>query len=423
VKSVRAGSLQVSAAPGNAEKAFVVFVLLLLLGAFQNLSVTGPIEDLNMGSFAMQLLWSLIYLVTLALYFRSCARPLRTILSVFPLIAVVSFAAISFFWSQDPQLSLRRSIALSLTLVFGVYLASRFEIREHFRLLAWTFSVCIVSSFLFELLGLNPTQEYAGWYGIFDHKNSLGRNMVLGSLVFLFWKKVEPEHRQLAIAGLLASAALILLSRDTTSFVVLPLMLIILPYLQWTLRRSACWAAGGIALLLASGAISVFYLFTHIEWVAGLLGKDPMLTGRLPLWIVSVVMAVRRPWLGYGYSAFWLPDQGYTQRIWHLMGWVIPHAHNGLLELWLELGLVGTALFLVVFAYYVVRASGLVRRNSEPAAAWPLIFLMFLFFENLTESALLSENSIYFVLYATLAAGLYSKGTERSVFTNLALRR
>jgi O-antigen ligase len=105
------------------------------------------------------------------------------------------------------------------------------------------------------------------------------------------------------------------------------------------------------------------------------------------------------------------------------MGWVIPHAHNGLLELWLELGLVGTALFLVVFAYYVVRASGLVRRNSEPAAAWPLIFLMFLFFENLTESALLSENSIYFVLYATLAAGLYSKGTERSVFTNLALRR
>ena len=407
--------LQVSAAPGNAEKAFVVFVLLLSVGAFQNLKITGPIEGPNMGSLGMQILWSLIYLVTLVLYFRNRERPLRTLFSVSPLIAVVSFAMASVFWSEDPQLSLRRAIALGLTLVFGVYLASRFHPREQFRLLAWCFAFCIIFSFIFELLGLNPSQADPGWYGIFYQKNSLGSSMLLGGLVFLSWKKLEPEHKKLASTGFFACAALMLLSRDTTALVVLAAMSVLLPYLQWAMRKSARLAVGSITFLLATGTILIFYLFKHLEWVTGILGKDPMLTGRVPLWIVSTLMALRRPWLGYGFSAFWLPDEPYTQRMWHLLGWMAPHAHNGVLELWLELGIVGTGLFLFVFAHYVVRALQLLRRNSEPAAAWPLIFLMFLFFVSLTESSLLSENSVYFILYVAAGVAMYAKGTIPSV--------
>ena len=67
--------------PGNAEKTFVVFVLLLSLGTFMNLTVTGPVETQNMGMVGMQILWSLLYLVTLALYIRSCSRPVRQLLT------------------------------------------------------------------------------------------------------------------------------------------------------------------------------------------------------------------------------------------------------------------------------------------------------------------------------------------------------
>src|ERR1700704_2053838 len=170
--------LQTATAPGNAEKAFVILVLLLSLGAFMNLTVTGPIETQNMGMLGMQILWSFLYVITLVLYFRHCHKPVRTLFVVTPLIAVLAFAFASFFWSQAPGLTLRRSIALALSLVFGVYLASRFSQREQFRLLAWAFSVCIVFSFLFEVLGLNPSQGYPGWYGVFDIKNELGQAMV-----------------------------------------------------------------------------------------------------------------------------------------------------------------------------------------------------------------------------------------------------
>lgn len=412
MKSTIDGSLQVSAAPGNAEKAFVVFVLLLSLGAFQNLRVTGPVETQNMGSSGMQVLWSFVYLITLALYFRHCGSPLRTLFSVFPVIAVVSYAVASVFWSQAPGLSLRRSIALSLTLVFGVYLASRFHPRVQFRLLAWSFAFCIIFSFLFELLGLNPSQGYPGWYGVFDIKNQLGQNMVISTLVFWFWKKLEPEHRALANTGCLASVALLAFSLAMTAVSVFAVLIVLLPYLRWTMRKSVRRVVGGITFLIGAGTIALQYAVTHVDYVTGLLGKDPAMTGRLPLWIVSVVMAVRRPWLGYGFNAFWLPDEGYTQRIWRMLSWMPPQAHNGVLELWLELGLLGTVLFLSVFAYYFARALLFLRHSPRPAAAWPIMFLMFLFLTNLTTAFYLVPNGLDFILFVAIAANLYPRDRE-----------
>ena len=70
---------QVPTAPGSAEKAFVVMVLLLSLGAFMNLTITGPIETQNMGMWGMQILWSFLYVITLVLYARNCDRPFRGI--------------------------------------------------------------------------------------------------------------------------------------------------------------------------------------------------------------------------------------------------------------------------------------------------------------------------------------------------------
>jgi O-antigen ligase len=401
-----------STGPGQIEKAFVVLVLLLSLGAFTNLTITGSIESQNMGSSGMQILWSLVYLVTLVLYFRKCGNPLRTLFSVFPIIAVVTFAFASVLWSQDSALTARRSIALALTLVFGVYFAARFSQKEQFRLLAWAFGVCIIFSFIFELFGVNPSEEIPGWYGVFDIKNQLGQDMVISALVFWFWKKLEPEHRALANTGCLASVALLALSLAMTAVSVFAVLIVLMPYLQWTMRRSVRRMLGGLTFLVGAGIVTLQYVVTHLDYVTGLLGKDPALTGRVPLWIVSVLMAVRRPWLGYGFSAFWLPDEGYTQRIWHLLSWMPPQAHNGVLELWLELGLVGTVLFLSVLAYYFARALHFLRHSSGPVAAWPIMFLMFLFFTNLTTAFYLVPNGLDFILFVAIAANLYPRDRE-----------
>jgi exopolysaccharide production protein ExoQ len=229
-------------------------------------------------------------------------------------------------------------------------------------------------------------------------------------MVFWYWKKAEPKYGAVAIAGIVASVCLLAMSLAMTAVVVLAVMVVLVPYLGWALRRSRRGLAWGVTLLLLAGTLSIFYMATHFEEVTGLLGKDPTMTGRLPLWIVAGVMALQRPWFGYGFDAFWLPDQTYTPRIWHLLTWMPPQAHNGVLELWLELGIVGTVLFLVVFAYYLAKAVRFSRHHQEPAAAWPMAFLIFLFLANLTTAFFLQANNIYFMIYVGLATTMYAKG-------------
>ena len=422
--TVLGNTLPVSGGAGNGEKAFVVIVLLLSMGAFLNLDVTGPIEaqieTQNTGMMGMQVLWSFLYVIMFGYYSGSCVRPLRNLRVVSPLFLLLGITFFSILWSQDAWLTFRRSIALALTLVFGVYFASRFKLREQFRLLAWAFFACIIFSLFSELLGLNPDVRTPGWNGVFFNKVEFGRNMALSALVFLFWGKVDPEHKALARAGFVASTVLVFPARDMTSLLVLAFSLMLLPYLHLALRRSWLWATGGMVSLLVSGIFFVSYAATNLEKLTGWFGKDPTLTGRVPLWILSTAMALRRPWLGYGFNAFWLPNETYTHRIWQLLHWMPPHAHNGILELWLELGIVGTGLFLAVFVYYVAKAVNFLRQTSDPAAAWPLVFLVFLFLASLTESEFLGSNSVTFILYVAVAATVCTKARSAPVGNRLA---
>lgn len=401
-------TVRASLSVGRAERTFVVFLLLFSSRAFTSLwTVPGQPQEAA-GMPVMQVLWTLVYLVILYLFFRHCGQPLRKFFSVWPLIALCVFAMTSMVWSEAPALTFRRSVALMLTVLFGVYFASRFSLKEQLRLLAWTCAICIVFSFIFGVLGLGNSvdawQGVPGWYGIFEQKNALGRMMVLSSLVFLFWRRTEPEHRRLANIGLLGSVVLIGLSRSMTSVVVFALLMILLPYLRWTVRKGTRWMVTGVLLLVAAGASSLLYVATHLEQVTGLLGKSVTLTGRIQIWILSTVMALRRPWLGYGYNAFWLPSEWFTVSIWHVMGWDVPHAHDGLLELWLEIGLVGVGLFLVVFIYYVLKAIQFLHQSRDAvAAAWPLVILLFQLLSNITEADLLSRNSIFFSLFVAAA--------------------
>jgi exopolysaccharide production protein ExoQ len=388
---------------GPGEQAFVVLALLLSLGIFANLMITGPIRTQNMGMRGMQILWSSIYLVVLCCFFRRSYQPWRELARLWPFLVLLAFVLASSFWSQDPLFTLRRATALGLTFVFGTYFSSCFKLKEQFRLLGWAFAICIAFSFLFEILGLNPSQEIAGWYGVFYHKTELGRNCVLAAMLYLYWREVDPTHKSAAILGFCASVLLVVLSRDVTSIVTLVFLLISGPYLNRVIKWSRLRALIATSALIALGTGVLFFILGHLENVTRLLGKDPLLTGRVPVWILATVMALQRPWFGYGFDAFWLPDNAYVQRIWALVRWKPPHAHNGLLELWLELGIVGVTLFVCVVVYYCGSAIRLMRRDNKKAAAWPLVFFVFFFLTNLTESCFIGANSIYFVLFVASA--------------------
>ena len=293
------------------------------------------------------------------------------------------------------------------TCLFGVFLAMRYDLKTQLRLLAWSLGVAAIFSLLFGVLGLGSCSNLSGadgggWCGIYVQKNRLGAAMALAMLIFLLLSQSPGAHKWWLRSGAALAFTLLLFSDSKTSLIASLCLLIALPYgklFRGSMTRAI--RVGAIGMLFLAGA--AYWMLHRLGGVTESLGRNITLTGRIPLWILSVVMALRRPWLGYGYNAFWLGYAGPSARIWQAVGWRPFYAHNGILELWLDLGLVGVILFVVGFVIYTVRAINYVRSNLEPEAAWPSLFLAFMVLTNLTESSLLASNNISWMLYVSVA--------------------
>jgi O-antigen ligase len=134
-----------------------------------------------------------------------------------------------------------------------------------------------------------------------------------------------------------------------------------------------------------------------------LLGRDSTMTGRTDIWQAVLQAVLKRPLLGYGFAAFWLSLRGESANIILALRWAVPAAHNGFLEIWLQLGACGLLLFGVGFVKGGIVALREFRQPMFQLAAWPLAVLLLTIVYNVDESSLMQANDFLWVLYvATL---------------------
>lgn len=163
-------------------------------------------------------------------------------------------------------------------------------------------------------------------------------------------------------------------------------------------------AAGLLAAVAAVLAVAS-------SWVWALLGKSADLTGRTEIWSKVWHLITEHPWFGWGWVSYWPvwvePFKGLDTKA----GLPVMHAHNAWLDVWLQLGVVGVLVFapLVVLTFFRVwfRAVDQPRRGPGPAlpyatsALWPLLLMVALIIQSLTESRLLIEGHwILLVIFA-----------------------
>lgn len=392
--------------PSPTERAFTVFVLVLSTGAFLNLVIDRD-QDLEAGMPALQVIWILVYSITAVLLSKHSEGLADKLKGELWLILIVGLCLLSTIWSDDPFVTARRSIALVCTTLFGVYFATRYGLREQLRLLGVTFGIVAGLSFFFQLLGMGTSVDgVPGWIGVFTQKNNLGLNMAFATAIFLVLRKCDNEHTTLEGLCALLTCVLLLFSQSVTALAMLGVLLLTLPFCR-TLRKGHRTLFLVATVAIASSVYAVVWTFHNLYAVTEFLGRDIALTGRLPLWVFSFVMGLRRPWLGYGYDAFWRSGEGDTWAIWRALNWAAPHSHNGFLEVWLGLGMVGLVILVIGFAIYVKRALSLLRLISTGEANWPLVFLVLLFVSNLTGVSILSRNSLGWIMY--VAVGMTSR--------------
>jgi exopolysaccharide production protein ExoQ len=132
-----------------------------------------------------------------------------------------------------------------------------------------------------------------------------------------------------------------------------------------------------------------------------MIGKDPTLTGRTDLWSYVIGNIAQRPILGWGFSAFWSSANPAATEISTVLGWEVPEAHNGLLEILLEVGVIGSLFFVAIWVRNVYLAIRCCRTPANELAISSLLCYGGILLVGITEKVLVDPSfgsvSVFFI--------------------------
>jgi O-antigen ligase len=157
------------------------------------------------------------------------------------------------------------------------------------------------------------------------------------------------------------------------------------------------WVAqhrGGVHIVVC-GAIGLPLFALFINTVGTLLhtlGRNSTLTGRTTIW-KAVLSLHTNPLIGTGFESFWLGNR--LQAVWNMSVKGIQEAHNGFIELYLNLGWVGLFLlaWLIITGYS--NAITALRRDPSDGRLRMAFFTASLIF-SLTEAGFKMLSPIWF---------------------------
>ena len=389
---------------------FVVLVLILLVFSEGLLPRLLSDADSVDGSPLLRFMWLPIYAVA----FAGAVWKIKDIATVclrLPfLVGLLAVCALSFLWSIDPALSMRRSFAILMTTLAGLYIGTRYNWQTLLRGMAIAWLVVALVSFFVAVaipsFGRMQEVHVGAWQGLYFEKNQLGGHMARAALFAGILAIMDRRFRWTWVAMLGLSVALVLLSTSKSSLLGLFVGLGILGVGAWMkrgLRIGLMTLWFGVIVGVAALAIGLF----APEIVFQLLGRDATLTGRTDIWTVLADYIEQKPLLGYGYGAFWAPESDPGNWVRDALQWDAPTAHNGWLEVTLALGFVGSAFLLCDFLMTIWRA-GLASIGTW-TGLFALAFCAQFFLFSLSESASLQQNSIVWLIYVAIAAKLTTR--------------
>ena len=391
------------------ESCFAVLMLLYLSSGFTGfLSGDSPlnlwrVED-NPLLLAIQMAMYGVTLGFIALHWRKLANALQA--GAWSM-GLAFFAVASTLWSSDPAFTLRRSLVVVATTVFGIYFGSLFELPRQLRLLVWAFALLAVLSagcaLWFPQYGIDNQLHHGDWQGVLGQKNLLGKAMVVAIVVL--WSAKGAIPRVLQIVTLPVCAVVMLMSQSLASLLVCGALLVMAVGYR-ALRARLTTLVPIVVLVLLVVSVLMLLIFDNGPLALAYFGRSTTLSRRTEIWRAVWSFISAHMLLGYGFSSFWAGMQGESALVAARLGFVARHAHNGFLDLWLELGIVGLLIFAVGYFQAVRQGVLLVRSTHNRFACWPLLYFTFMLLYDLVEGPILRQNNLYWALYvaATVSA-------------------
>ena len=317
-------------------------------------------------------------------------RQLRVLLGLLALYLI--WALFSILWSVDQALTIRRFGQLALLVVGSYGLGAGFygQSEQGRLLLASHVLVAGLTAMATLWLALLSTGSVDLLNPAFAAKG-IGLGTVVAHPVAFSMFAAVCLWRQRVLSGLLCltyiAFALLALFAQKVRFISLYSagLLAILLLARVNLKRAVPWllAAGffasialAVIVVADTGAVGgTLYRFVTLDSS----GQDLSdLSGRVELWAELQHYVDARPVLGYGFGAFWNPDN--LHQVQEVISWAPVVAHNGYIDELLATGLIGGVLSVLFWLAAVVVALASARDRRDDFAAlvlcWTLLFLL-----------------------------------------------
>jgi exopolysaccharide production protein ExoQ len=334
-------------------------------------------------------------LIVIAVRWRRVGKLLGTNIAV---LLFLLYCVLSVAWSDYPDVAFKRwTKALGDLVMVLIVLSDREPFVAVKRLLARTSYFLIPLSVLFVKYYPDLGRMYGRWdykviyTGVTTNKNTLGVICLVYGLASLWrlltaWNSPKDfsRGRQLIAHSIILAMVMWLFvitnSMTSLSCFLMGSVLLFAANIRAVVKRPVI-----LHLLIAaelSASASVLFLGASPD-VLRAMGRDPTLTDRTDIWGL-VISLVDNPIVGTGFESFWLGPRLAT--VWQSYRWGPTQAHNGYLEIYLQLGWLGVLLLAIIIATGYRTVISAVRRRL-PTASLMLVYFFVGMTYNFTEAA------------------------------------
>jgi exopolysaccharide production protein ExoQ len=324
------------------------------------------------------------------------------------IIAFFLYCFISIAWSDFPFIAFKRWTKIFGHPIMALIVLTEADPKEA---LTWLMKRCAYVVLPVSILWIKYypqlgryTSQWGGEAnnkGIAQDKNMLGAGLlVLG--FFFFWHLLQtwqternPQRRnelRLIIGFLMGIWWLFRTSHSATPSISLFVAVLVVVFVGIrSINKNFIGTYMLAGLVILATAEVAFGISGHLSEN---LGRGPRMSGRTELWAILLKIQTN-PILGTGFDSFWMGER--LEKLRGISIWV-KEAHNGYLQTYLDLGLIGVFLVIGLFVatFWKIRHS--LFRNFE-WGRYRLGFLAAVVVYNWTEAGFATFSPIWFVFY------------------------
>jgi O-antigen ligase len=326
------------------------------------------------------------------------------------LLLFYSYFAVSVAWSSDPMGSTKRLMKdFGLLFVVAVIMTEKDPLGAMRAIYVRCAIILLPLSFVFikwypnlgRAYGIGGEQMVTG---VTTQKNSLGEIVLIFTL-FLIWDYLESHPTgtkfrfkrmpwDLLILGFFG-LHLLHLSQSKTATVCTMVGSVLI-------CMTGRFASRSISRLILLGTLAVPFVVFFAQRFASILGpllqalgRNLTFTGRTSIW-QHITLETVNPVIGAGYWNFWGGPGGYKVNL--AMNSIIPNAHNGYVDIYLDGGVIGLSLLAILLLTAGIRIIGKIRAGS-PLNRYERVrfaFLIAAIIYNVSESTFVRMGPIWF---------------------------